>query len=124
MIRVFDFFFNAMQPDSAFQPKVCIRFLPAPFQMYRLHPVAEFFPPVTQPAINPLASDLATRQDEDGDTYVKNRGSCLPWNKLSLLIQFWQSYLVNSATACSQQEHFNFASCNLTATSVGCHDNV
>lgn len=46
-------------------------FLSASYQMYRLHPVAEFFPPLAQHAISPLESDLATRQDEDGDTYVK-----------------------------------------------------
>ncbi|XP_075907125.1 B-cell lymphoma 3 protein [Nelusetta ayraudi] len=42
-------------------------FVPS-YPMYRLHPVPEFFHPLTHHTKNPLASDLATRQDEDGDT--------------------------------------------------------
>lgn len=108
-----------MQPDSVTLQSSLMsssrRFLPASYSMYRLHPVPEFFHPLTHHTKNPLASDLATRQDEDGDTYVKanvflaiikaflfffvflkKRVCCLSLNKLHELIEWQQSQLVNS----------------------------
>lgn len=50
---------------------VSLHFLPGPYPMYRLLPVSEFNHPLAHQTKNLLAGiAMATRQDEDGDTYV------------------------------------------------------